>query len=227
MFLQSLLIAQVFASSNLRPAAFPIFLREGFSSVLEFEEAPTQVVLGDQNVFQVEKLNHSLVIKPLVSGASTNLFVYFKSKSPRLFVLNASNDSEPLFYRKFEDLQPKPEVVVMTSKPKSLLRYGKGIHIKTLGFDSKRDYLTLDLVIAADSKDKIVPSWNLLRLKYKGQEIKPSKVWSERREVQRDSVAKARVIFTKPDVPLDLKTVSLVIPVKGEKALTTELKGVR
>ena len=33
---------------------FPVFLKVGYSSILEFEETPQQVVLGDSKSFQIE-----------------------------------------------------------------------------------------------------------------------------------------------------------------------------
>jgi hypothetical protein len=208
----SILISQAIAAPSIGPMAFPVFLKEGFSSILEFEEAPTQVVLGDQNLFQVERLNRSIVLKPLVPYATTNMFVYFKAKDTRLFLLTASEDAEPTFYKKFETLAPK---VVQVQKAKPVVKIVRGVHIKRSEFDRKKDYLTVDFIVAADSTGKIAPSWDLIRLKYRDKAISPSKLWSERREVLRDSRINARLIFAKPNIPSDMKDVSLVVPAKG------------
>lgn len=213
-FLKVLLffIFQITSIANASPTPFPIFLQLGFSTILEFEENPTQVVLGDQNFFQVERLGKSIVIKPLVPYATTNMFVYFKSKETRLFLLKASEESEPTYYKKFQTFLPK-----MNERPKvsTPLKYKRGLHIKGTELDKKKDYLTVDFVIAADSSGKIVPDWDLVRLKYKDRALSPTKMWSERREAQRDSYLKVRLIFAKPNVPADLKNVSLIVPIKG------------
>lgn len=226
MIFLSLLISQALAASPaMGPSAFPVFLKEGFSSILEFEESPTQVVLGDQNVFQIERLNCSIVIKPLTPYATTNMFVYFKTKETRLFILTASEESEPTYYKKFETIIPKP-----IEKPKSLAftKYPRGLHMKSSDFDKKKDYLTVDFIIAADSSGKIAPGWDLIRLKYKERIINPTKLWSERREAQRDSYVKARLIFAKPNVPEDLKNVSLIVPIRGwTKSWTANLNGIK
>ena len=219
------IFSQAFATPGMGPAAFPVFLKEGFSSILEFEEAPTQVVLGDQNLFQVEKLNRSIVIKPLSSYATTNMFVYFKNLDTKLFLLTASEEVEPTYYKKFEIITAPP---TKTQKEVTPAKYAKGIHVKGSEYNSKKDYLTLDLIVAADSSGKLAPNWDLVRLKYKDKFISPSKLWSERREVQRDSYIKARFIFTKPNVPNDFKNVSIIVPVKGStKSLVAELRSVR
>lgn len=225
MILYSLFILQAFASTSLGPTTFPVFLKEGFSTILEFEEAPTQVVLGDQNLFQVERLNRSILIKPLTPYATTNMFVYFKSKDTRLFLLTASEESEPTYYKKFESFIPKPIEKPRVSVP---VRYLRGAHLKTSDFDKKKDYLTVDFIIAADSSGKIAPNWDLIRLKFKNRILSPSKLWSERREVQRDSVIRARLIFLKPNIPSDMMDVSILVPIKGSaKALNMELKRIR
>jgi hypothetical protein len=212
MFLFIILFSSAIASIG--PSSFPVFLKEGFSSILEFEEAPTQVVLGDQNLFQVERLNKSIIIKPLSSYATTNMFIYFKTKQPRLILLRASEEAEPTFYKKFESVVPK-----LPEKPKVIMptKYPRGLHLKSKNVDAKKDYVTLDIVIASNSSGKVIPNWDLIRMKHKDSEIRPTKLWSERREVQRDSFLKVRLIFIKPNVPENFKDVSLIVPIKDEK----------
>ena len=213
MTLIKLFFAQAAFAASIGPTPFPVFLKEGFSTILEFEEAPTQVVLGDANVFQVEKLNRSIVIKPLVTYATTNMFVYFKTKEARLFILAASEDAEPTYYKKFESFVPrKQEAKAVVDVQRS---YSQGVKLSNVSFDTKKDFLTVDVVLSAGSKAKVVPNWDLVRLRHKGTSVTPTKLWSERREAQKDSAIKARFIFAKPNVPGDLKDVALVIPLKG------------
>ncbi len=221
----TIVLAQVALAANATPTTFPVFLKEGFSSILEFEEAPSQVVLGDQNLFLVEKLNRSIVIKPLSPYATTNMFVYFKSKETKLFLLTASEEAEPTYYKKFDDEVKKS---LDSGKVAVPVKYSKGLHLKSSDYDSKKDYLTIDFIIAADSSGKLSPSWDLIRIKHKDRIVNPMKVWSERREAQRDSFVKARLIFTKPNIPADFKDVSIIVPIKGiSKPYTAELKGSR
>jgi hypothetical protein len=196
---------------NMDPTPFPIFLRLGFSSILEFEEAPSQVVLGDSSVFQVEKLNKSIVIKPLAPYASTNMFVYFKSKDTRMFILQASEEAEPTYFKHFGTIVPEQPI---QKKGRSKIRFTRGVRIISSSFNKEKDYFTLDLEVSADSKAKLAPNWDLLRLKFKGRFIAASKIWSQRHEVQLDSKIKARLVFTKPNLPLNLNGVFLILPVK-------------
>lgn len=213
MILIAIFLSQTALAMNVNPTPFPVFLKEGFSSILEFEEAPTQVVLGDQNLFQVEKLERAIVIKPLVPYAMTNMFVYFKKKETRLFVLTASENNEPTYFKKFTSLvPPKP---TPGGSHQAARVYGRKAVVHKSVFDKKRDFLTVDFEISADASAKIAPDWDRIRLKHKDRFVSPSKLWSERREIQRDSSIKARLIFTKPNIPFDMRDVSIVVPVKG------------
>jgi hypothetical protein len=207
----NLLIVQAALALPTSPIPLPVFLKSGFSSILEFDEAPTQVVLGDPNVFQVEKLEKAIVIKPLTAYATTNMFIYFKSKPTRLFILTASEEAEPTYYKNFTSVVPetkKPVAISAQAKFDRLSRVLKST------FDEKKDFLTVDFELSADSAGKVIPNWDLVRLKYKDRFMTASKLWSERREVQKDSKVHARAIFTKPNVPVDCRGVVLLIPLK-------------
>lgn len=221
MILLTILLSQAFGATSIGPTAFPVFLKEGFSTILEFEEPPTQVVLGDQSLFQLEKLNRSIIIKPLTAYATTNMFVYFKSKDPRFFILTASEDAEPTYYKNFSAIVPRIAQPQMQRSPKKLVR---GAKLNAATFDKKKDFLTVDIEVSADSTARVLPSWDMVRLKFKGRFLSPSKLWSERREIQRDSMVKARFIFTKPNISTDLADATLIIPVKGStKPITVDL----
>lgn len=215
-----LFIPQFAFALSLSPTPFPVFLKYGFSSVLEFEEAPTRVVLGDPQSFQIEKLEKSIVIKALASYATSNMFVYFKSKEPKLFVLSASEDSEPTYYKKFESVvPPKPKPVRSSTITTQSLR------VISAKFDPKKDYLTVEVQIGASSKSLLKPQWNLVRLTHNGKALESDKLWSERKEVQKDTKIKARFIFNKPNIPRNLKGVTLVMPILGNSKPMTAAFG--
>lgn len=48
----------------------------GYTTMLQFEGRATLAVLGDQDAFRVEYVGNGLAIKPIVSHAKTNLFVF-------------------------------------------------------------------------------------------------------------------------------------------------------
>lgn len=201
-------------AAELPPTPFPIFLKSGFSSVLDFDDTPSQVVLGDAESFQVEKLKHSIVLKPLAPYATTNMFVYFRNQKTRLFILTASEDAEPTYYKSFKS-PPPPKPPVKKVVPKMSWTDGRGTKLVGAWFDKKKDYLTIDLVVSASSKAALSPKWDWVRLSYKNAAITPTKLWAERQTVQKDSSVKARFIFAKPNVSRDLKGTTLIVPIHG------------
>lgn len=215
------------ASSDLaaHPVPFPVFLKIGFSSILEFDEAPTRVVLGDSQTFQVERLERSLVLRTLVAYATSNMFVYFKTATPRLFVLTASEDAEPTYFKNLET--PKEPAPPRPVARRGSIQSKSGVsQIISAKFDARKDYLTVEVRIAADSAHLLRPNWNLVRLRHLTTIQAPAKLWAERKDVQKDSTIRARFIFAKPNVPRDLSDSLLIVPIEGQLTpLTLTLRG--
>lgn len=207
------LLISIPAEASLPPTSFPLFLRQGFSCVLEFDSTPKRVVIGDLESFQVEKMEKSLVVRSLAAYASSNMFVYFDSGNPRLFVLTASEDAEPTLYHNFET--PKISETKEVRAKVVMAKRNERISLTSAKFDAKKDYLTIDARIYAGGDAALNPSWNLVRLRSGDSTFTPVKTWAERKEVQRDSFLKARFIFAKPNVRRDLKNVRLVLPIQG------------
>lgn len=209
------------------PSPMPIFLKAGFSTVLDFPESPTRVILGDSQSFQVERTDRSLVIRTLTPYATGNLFVYFKKDPPRLFILTASEDANPTFYKKFDPPETLNPPQTCSLRPKRAATPKKS-RVVSAHFDDKKDYLTLDAVIHAGSDALLIPEWDRVRLRFSARTLQPHQAWAERKEVQRDSEIKARFVFRKPNLPRDLKDASLIIPLLGNaEPLILKLEGVQ
>lgn len=209
-------------------------MKLGFSSVVEFDEEPEKIILGDSQSFQVEKSNKSLVIRSLVNYASSNLFVYFKKHSTQIFSLTSDEDANPTLLKKIylndfviKGAAPK-EIKQSTGekiKTKENKKYVESVKLTKKEFSKAKDYLTLDYVITAGSSSKLEPTWKKIRLRCGKIEIPTYKTWSEREVMQKDTEMKARVIFLRPNIGNDLKKCFLDIPVKDRsKNLKLEIK---
>lgn len=215
LFILNFLVQFSFAA-DIPPTAFPVFLKLGFSSVLEFDDSPIKVVLGDSQNFQIERLSKSLIIKTLANENTSNLFVYFKNLPTRLFILTASDEAEPTLYRKFENMIP-PTKVIKNIAEKTRVTFAK--------FNPKKDYLTVEVLVASAST-LTKPNWDQIHLAMGDKLFRPTKIWSERKEIQKDAYIKARFLFYRPDVPKNLRGVSLVLPLgKNLKSLQLPLGG--
>ncbi|MBL7716631.1 MAG: hypothetical protein JNL01_14295 [Bdellovibrionales bacterium] len=224
-FLLTLFSLNASAATQVPSAPFPIFLKSGYSTVLEFEEMPSRVVLGDGQAFQVERLERSIIIKTLTPYASTNMFVYFRSGETKLFVLTASEDAQPTYYKKFETQLKMPESTSEGVQPK---RFTRSSRVRLVQFDTKKDYLTIEAEIMADANEIIRPNWALVRLKQGSKITTPVKLWSERKDIQKDSSVKSRFVFAKPNVTRSLEGAFLVIPLANDtRTISLPLKGGR
>lgn len=211
----------------------PLFLKLGFSSVIEFPAVPERIVVGDSQSFQVEKLNKSLVVRTLVAYASSNLFVYFKNESPQIFTLTASEDTVPSTYKKVEFFKLK-EPGDQTSKtglsnqisPKPVLKsFKEGLKLTKSSFDKSKDYLTIDFKVTA-GESLVKPKWDLIRLSCKDKKIVAYKIWSARREIQKDSEVRARLIYLRPEIGANLKSCYIIVPLAGRSdSLRIDLGG--
>lgn len=216
MIFLSVFLFSMIARAETGPTTFPVFLRQGFSCVLEFDSAPKRIVVGDLQSFQVEKMDRSLVVRSLTAYATSNMFVYFDAGDPRLFVLTASEDAEPTLYRKFES--PKLTENKLTPSRVNTRTAFEGARLISAKFDAKKDYLTVDAELSAGNKSALRPEWELIRLTFDNTKISPVKSWSERKEIQRDSKVKVRFIFAKPNVPKNLSALKIIIPLNGQES---------
>lgn len=223
--ISSLVMASnAFATTS--PLSVPIFLKQGFSTVLEFRESPSKVVLGDAGSFQIEKLETSIAIKPLTPYATTNMLVYFKNEAMRLFILSAAEEAEPTLFRSFKKsvilipLTAAAPAIKKNFKPQVI---ETGLSLIQVSADQKKDYVTVDFWVSSGS-GKLIPDWELVRLKTGADTAKPSKIWSERREVQSGTRIKARAIFARPNIRMT--SAQLVLPLVGKaKGLTLKVGG--
>ena len=190
-------------------SASPVFLKMGFSTVIEFDLIPIHVVIGDSSSFQVERLKKSIIIKPLVMEGSTNLLVYFKNQRKKLFILRASEDANPNYYKRFNFILAAPKAGNKV--------YFEGIKIISRKFSSKKDYFKLIVQVSAGYAKRVLPIWRKAYLKYNGSVIKPARTWSERKSIQRDSFVFASFLWRLPNIPRNLKGVHLILPVHKRK----------
>jgi hypothetical protein len=140
--------------------------------------------------------------------------------------LTASEDAQPTFYKSFAMPPAPPKPVVQARSAKS--NTSRGGKVISLRFDAKKDYLTIDYWLRAGADTALRPKWKLSRLLFAGSVTAPLKLWAERKEVQKSAQVRARLIFAKPNVPRDLSSATLLIPLEGGlDPIRLPLKGVK
>lgn len=226
-YLLSLLLFSTAHASEPTLNTFPVFLKLGFSSVLEFATPPEQVVIGDSSSFQVEKLDSSLIVRSLTTEAITNMFVYLKGGEVKMFTLTASEEAVPTQLSSFK---PKAKTIIEKKKITSRRSYAykTGAKLLRASFDKKKDFLTVEISITADSKMSFTPRWELVELRHKSLAYKAKTMWAERKAIQKDSTVKARFVFLRPNISKNFAESYLQIPVQGfASPIRINLKGGR
>lgn len=193
------------------PAPYPIFLKPGFSSVLEFDKAPSKVVLGDAEAFQIERLESSIVIRPKTDDAVTNLFVYFEKVPPKMFLLRSSSEADPALYRKFQAAAPPRGA----ESPGSSKAPRRASAIRSVSVDPKKEFVLIEAEFIGTGRSALRPSWNSAKLKIGRNSIAPTKTWVERREIPPGAAVRARFTFEHDRVPEGANGSMLVIPMGG------------
>ena len=64
----------------------------GIATIIQVPDRPNSVVLGDQEAFRVEYLDKAITIKPLHSGAKSNLYIYTDWKRYNVELVNGQRD---------------------------------------------------------------------------------------------------------------------------------------
>lgn len=117
----------------------------GYSTLLQFDSRPTQAIVGDQDSFKVEYVGNSIAIKPLTSGASTNLFVANQYERFN-FRITAGRGFEPDYILKVKRKRDDANSSSGTLLIKEVRREGRqnGMQVKLLTVTStKNDFAVI------------------------------------------------------------------------------------
>ena len=111
----------------------PVRLAIGYSTLLQFDSRPTQVIVGDQDAFKVEYVGNSVAIKPLANDSSTNLFIANQFERFN-FRLTSGRGFEPDYILKVKRKRDDVGAASTSLKTKSIIREGmqKGMRVKLL-----------------------------------------------------------------------------------------------
>ncbi len=133
----------------------------GIATIIQVPDRPNSVVVGDQDKFKVEYLEQAITIKPLQSGAKSNLYIYTDYRRYNVQLVTGSEHfADYVVYLENE----KPKV---TSKQNSLrwLNYGRSMKNDEFTFHTNRiaktsdGILLIEFNVTALKKGAINPEW--------------------------------------------------------------------
>jgi hypothetical protein len=134
----------------------------GIATIIQVPDRPDSVVVGDQDAFKVEYLDQAITIKPLSTGAKSNLYVYTNWKRYNVQLISGSEAIAD--YVVYLD-NPKEKVkttqdstVIWTPLKNSLSNEGLRLEVSRAG-RAQNGVLIIEFLIKGISKEKIKPEW--------------------------------------------------------------------
>lgn len=135
----------------------------GIATIIQVPDRPNSVVVGDQDSFKVEYLDQAITIKPISSGAKSNLYVYTDWK--RYNVELVSGGEAIADYVVYLDTpKEKPQIVTQksligwTNFRNSLKNESLILNIKRLG-KTRDGILLVEFTIKSSKKEFFKPEW--------------------------------------------------------------------
>lgn len=184
-----------------------IYLKMGKSTVLRFADKPKNVVIGNQNYFNIEFIGNDVTIQPL-GQVSTNLFVYGEYQTYGLILnVRGSGVYDDLVTVRRKAPQVKP--AQGSSKPDARRRpihhelsykgaLGKRLKVEATGifFHPDLNAYVMDLIFYNQNEDKILSQDISVSLTRRNQALeKQQTVFSKDKAISGEAI-RSRVIFS-------------------------------
>lgn len=139
----------------------------GIATIIQVPDRPNSVVVGDQNAFKVEYLDQAITIKPLTTGARSNLYIYTDWKRFNVelvsgietiadYVVYLDNPvRKPL---QNDDALKKDSGITWTNFKNKLKNEAIEVSVNRLG-RTKDGILLIELTITSMQKESFKPDW--------------------------------------------------------------------
>ena len=135
----------------------------GIATIIQVPDRPNSVVVGDQDSFKVEYLDQAITIKPVLSGAKSNLYVYTDWKRYNVELISGAEVSADyvVYLQTPKEKQPSQNgntSISWTNFKNTLRNENLVLEIKRLG-RAREGILLVEFVIKSNSKEKFNPEW--------------------------------------------------------------------
>jgi hypothetical protein len=141
----------------------------GIATIIQVPDRPNSVVVGDQDSFKVEYLDQAITIKPLVSGARSNLYVYTDYRRFNIELITGPQAvSDYVVYLKQPKVK-KPDAVQWKKYSNSLTNDTLRLSIKRIG-TLQKEICLVEFELTSKSHLTFKPDWLWLS---QGGEIRP------------------------------------------------------
>jgi len=136
----------------------------GIATIIQVPDRPNSVVVGDQDAFKVEYLEQAITIKPLSSGAKSNLYVYtdWKRFNVELVSGNEASADYVVYLENPKEKSPTRSSVETgikwTDFKNTLKNESLALTIKRVG-RTKEGILLVEFFVSSTKKEPFKPEW--------------------------------------------------------------------
>ena len=132
----------------------------GIATIIQVPDRPNSVVVGDQDSFKVEYLDQAITIKPLASGARSNLYVYTDWKRYNVeLVTGPQAQADSVVYLASPKVKKPAEGPIHWKNFKNYLRNDKiSLQVNRIG-TFKKNLLLVEFTLLSTGKEKVSPEW--------------------------------------------------------------------
>lgn len=130
----------------------------GIATIIQVPDRPDSVVVGDQSAFKVEYLDRAITIKPLHSGAKSNLYIYTDWKRFNVQLnTGPQTTADYVVYLENERKKEKPGISWIPFR-KKMNNAGLVLEMRRLGH-VRNGPLLLEFELRSSSRERIKPEW--------------------------------------------------------------------
>ncbi len=200
----------------------PIYVEPGFSTIIKFDSHPEPGLIGDQDGFKVEYMKNLVAIKPLVSKAKTNLFIFTKDGQFNFQLIASRGKHDNVVYAKLgsdkNNFQPSNKKVVVSLDELSTKKINKIIQSENFKLSVEsiampRSHATLVLKFAIQDKSGLKNSKKVepqsLSLYQGSTAIKIENVFLERKKQTSTEIVTTGFILLRSDAINKKKNLTL------------------
>lgn len=135
----------------------------GIATIIQVPDRPNSVVVGDQDAFKVEYLDQAITIKPLMSGAKSNLYVYTDYKRFNVELISGTEDSSD--YVVYLDFPKEKKLKGTVDTNVNWFTFSNQLKNEHLELSVRRigkvkdGILMIEFEFKSSAKEKINPEW--------------------------------------------------------------------
>ncbi len=136
----------------------------GIATIIQVPDRPNSVVVGDQDSFKVEYLDQAITIKPIISGAKSNLYIYTDWKRFNVELVSGS-ESVADYVVYLENPKEKPQAVLSKNLGIKWTEFKNSLRNETLSLNVKRigrtkdGILLVEFQVTSTKKEVFKPEW--------------------------------------------------------------------